>query len=213
VDPGVDPNTGLQYDQARYYDPTTDEFLTTDPLQALTGQPYSYAADNPVNATDPTGEISLDQVLGIAATVSLAVVTDGGSLAVEEAGAAVEGGLDVSEAAEAGTDTVDAGDGAEDAPDSEPSCGATEDTGGALSGIRNGQLAGDAHPTTGVPFDENGYPDFSNWSHPDVPDVTIEPTGTRAGDYTAANQAAGLDSTPEGYTWHHNQEPRCHAAG
>ncbi len=40
-----------------------------------------------------------------------------------------------------------------------------------------------------------------------MPDVTIEPTGTRAGDYAAANQAAGLDSTPEGYTWHHNQEP------
>jgi len=84
---------------------------------------------------------------------------------------------------------------------------AAGDTGGALSGIRNGHLAGDIHPTTGVPFDDSGYPDFSNWTHPDVPDVTIEPTGTRAGDYAAANQAAGLDSTPEGYTWHHAQEP------
>ena len=30
-------------------------FLNRDPLEALTGQPYSYAGDNPVNATDPSG--------------------------------------------------------------------------------------------------------------------------------------------------------------
>jgi RHS repeat-associated protein len=51
----TDPQTGLQYLQARYYDPTTGQFLSRDPLQEITGQPYSYANDNPINGTDPTG--------------------------------------------------------------------------------------------------------------------------------------------------------------
>jgi RHS repeat-associated protein len=72
--------------------------------------------------------------------------------------------------------------------------------------IRNQRLSGDIHPTTGVPFDEGGFPDFSGWRHPDVPDVVIKPTGTRAGDFAAANRAAGLAKTPAGYTWHHNQQ-------
>ena len=55
VDPGVDPNTGLIYLRARYYDPTTGQFLSVDPLVAETGQPYSYANDDPINETDPTG--------------------------------------------------------------------------------------------------------------------------------------------------------------
>jgi len=40
----------------RYYDPTTGEFLTVDPDVASTKQPYTYAGDDPVNATDPSGE-------------------------------------------------------------------------------------------------------------------------------------------------------------
>lgn len=55
----TDPNTGLQYDRARYYDPTTGQFLTRDPLNMITGQPYVYSANSPVNVTDPTGMLSL----------------------------------------------------------------------------------------------------------------------------------------------------------
>jgi hypothetical protein len=33
--------------------------LTRDPIEALTGQPYAYTADNPINGVDPTGLISL----------------------------------------------------------------------------------------------------------------------------------------------------------
>ena len=40
---------------ARYYDPATGQFLTRDPITALTQAPYSYAADDPLNLTDPTG--------------------------------------------------------------------------------------------------------------------------------------------------------------
>ncbi len=39
----------------RYYDPTTAQFLSIDPLAAMTGQPYQYAGDDPVNASDPSG--------------------------------------------------------------------------------------------------------------------------------------------------------------
>lgn len=72
---------------------------------------------------------------------------------------------------------------------------------------RNHHLAGQAHPTTSVPFDKDGYPDFSKWRHPDVPAVRIVLTGSRSKDFAAANRLAGLSSTPDGYTWHHHQDP------
>jgi RHS repeat-associated protein len=60
VDPGVDPNNGLIYMRARWYDPGTGQFLSVDPLESQTQQAYAYADDNPVNETDPTGEKSPD---------------------------------------------------------------------------------------------------------------------------------------------------------
>ena len=55
VGPGVDPNTGLIYMQARWMDPASAQFLSVDPAVAQTGQTYSYAGDNPTDNTDPTG--------------------------------------------------------------------------------------------------------------------------------------------------------------
>ncbi|WP_331462014.1 HNH endonuclease [Streptomyces sp. KMM 9044] len=77
---------------------------------------------------------------------------------------------------------------------------------GATPKVRNGKLAGGIHPNTGVPFDANGFPDFSAWRHPQVPDVRIQLTGSRSKDFRLANEAAGLPSTPAGYTWHHHQD-------
>ncbi len=48
-------DTGLIYLRNRVYDPTTAQFLSADPLEAFTREPYSYAGDNPLNASDPTG--------------------------------------------------------------------------------------------------------------------------------------------------------------
>jgi RHS repeat-associated protein len=48
-------DTGLVYMRNRVYDPTTAQFLTVDPLVGITGEPYSYAFDNPVNLVDPSG--------------------------------------------------------------------------------------------------------------------------------------------------------------
>jgi RHS repeat-associated protein len=55
VDAVVDPESGLIYLRARWYDPATGQFLSVDPLEGETGDAYSYAGDNPTNNTDPTG--------------------------------------------------------------------------------------------------------------------------------------------------------------
>jgi RHS repeat-associated protein len=47
--------TGLIYLINRYYDPTTNQFISIDPDVATTNQPYVYTGDNPLNATDPLG--------------------------------------------------------------------------------------------------------------------------------------------------------------
>ena len=78
--------------------------------------------------------------------------------------------------------------------------------GGGARKIRNSHLAGGKHPKTGVPFDEDGFPDFSAHRHPDVPDVRIELSGSRGTDFARANKAAGLSETPAGDTWHHHQD-------
>lgn len=55
-----DPDTGLVYMQARYYDPSTGKFLSVDPVQPAAGNSfnfnrYDYANNNPINHTDPDG--------------------------------------------------------------------------------------------------------------------------------------------------------------
>ena len=38
----LDPESGLYYLRARYYDPSTGQFLSRDPLASITHQPYAY---------------------------------------------------------------------------------------------------------------------------------------------------------------------------
>jgi RHS repeat-associated protein len=52
----LDTETGFYYLRARYYDPSTAQFLSRDPADATTGTSYSYAANDPINAVDPTGQ-------------------------------------------------------------------------------------------------------------------------------------------------------------
>lgn len=60
----TDPTTSLSLLGARQYDPVTGRFLTVDPIletgdhRQMNG--YSYAADNPVNRSDPSGLTSCD---------------------------------------------------------------------------------------------------------------------------------------------------------
>ena len=52
-----DPESGLYFYRARYYDPRAGRFLTKDPIGFLGGDVnlYRYAANNPVNLVDPEG--------------------------------------------------------------------------------------------------------------------------------------------------------------
>ena len=52
-----DPDTGLYYYRARYYDPALGRFLSEDPLRFDSGDPnfYAYVGNNPLNGSDPTG--------------------------------------------------------------------------------------------------------------------------------------------------------------
>ncbi len=70
--------------------------------------------------------------------------------------------------------------------------------------LRNQDLASKKHPDTGIPFDKDGFPDFSSVA---TKTVTVPHTGTSA-DRDAANKAAGYPSTPKGMVWHHHQDGR-----
>ncbi len=51
----TDAESGFVYLRARYYDPSTQQFLSVDPLVGITGQAYNYVGGSPLNFTDPTG--------------------------------------------------------------------------------------------------------------------------------------------------------------
>ena len=52
-----DPETGLNYNRARYYNPATGRFISEDPLGFGGGNPnvYAYVGNNPTNYLDPIG--------------------------------------------------------------------------------------------------------------------------------------------------------------
>ena len=60
------------------------------------------------------------------------------------------------------------------------------------------------HPVTKIPFDVDGFAIFDDCAKADVSIGGYK--GSRRADYKAANAAAGLRETPEGYLWHHHQD-------
>lgn len=63
--------SGLIYLRARWYDPKTGQFMSTDPMRRVTSEPYGYAAGNPLAFADPSGMSLLGDIggaIGSAAT-------------------------------------------------------------------------------------------------------------------------------------------------
>jgi RHS repeat-associated protein len=79
----LDPESGLYYYRARYYDPHAGRFISEDPLGLLGGDPnlYSYVLNNAVNATDPFGLV----VIVIGGLVVAAGLIFGAALIIREA--------------------------------------------------------------------------------------------------------------------------------
>jgi RHS repeat-associated protein len=103
------PDTGLIYMRARVYDPSTAQFLSVDPLLALTGEPYSYVGDNPLNVLDPSGQcgiICVGSVVlgGVALATGVGEVVVGGAIVTEGVLGAVSA---ASGLASVGADTVE----------------------------------------------------------------------------------------------------------
>jgi RHS repeat-associated protein len=54
-----DSETGLRYYRARYYDPSTGRFISSDPLQFGAGPNfYTYVSNDPIGHIDPTGLVA-----------------------------------------------------------------------------------------------------------------------------------------------------------
>lgn len=99
-----DAALGLNYMQARYYDPNIGRFYSNDPVGFLksnvfTFNRYSYVGNDPVNMVDPTGEFGVVGALigaGIEAGLQLAAngkITDWKAVGAAGAVGAVTGGI------------------------------------------------------------------------------------------------------------------------
>jgi len=80
----------------RYYDPSTDEFLSIDPEVAETAQPYVFTNDDPLNAEDPSGNAWVDDgEQGLPTDIEFGVGagegTEPGPVGVANAGESVAG--------------------------------------------------------------------------------------------------------------------------
>jgi RHS repeat-associated protein len=51
----TDSESGLIYLRARYYDPTTGQWMSRDPVVDVTLEPYGYVGGDPMNLVDPSG--------------------------------------------------------------------------------------------------------------------------------------------------------------
>jgi RHS repeat-associated protein len=52
-----EPEAGLYYDRARFYEPQSGRFISRDPVAAI--NPYPYVKGDPTNARDPSGAFGL----------------------------------------------------------------------------------------------------------------------------------------------------------
>jgi len=73
-----DPELSAYYLRARYYQPGTGRFLTTDAVEGMIGDPlsahrYLYGYNDPIHNLDPSGDLTLtEQLVGAGVILELA---------------------------------------------------------------------------------------------------------------------------------------------
>ena len=77
-----DPESGLYFYRARYYDPRAGRFLTKDPIGFAGGDVnlYRYTRNNPINFTDPRGLWTIG--IGLGATAGAGAAASGSGMIV-----------------------------------------------------------------------------------------------------------------------------------
>jgi RHS repeat-associated protein len=70
-------DTGLIYLRARVYDPKTAQFMNSDSVNELSHERFVYAYDNPVNWHDPTGLLSVGDIIQGVGVGLVCAATDG----------------------------------------------------------------------------------------------------------------------------------------
>jgi RHS repeat-associated protein len=140
----TDAESGLIYLRARYYDPSTAQFLTKDPALDITRSPYGYTGDNPLNATDPSGLCDFWCGAIIGAVVAAVVVGTVACIIIEPCGLAEVGALAVAGGGVAGGALIPVGVG------TAVGAGAAAGLAGATAGATIAALAsGDGRSSSG----------------------------------------------------------------
>lgn len=96
----VDLETGVHYNVRRYYDPETGRYITRDPIGFEGGlNHFAYAEVDPINLTDPTGEVAplvaygLRCLGGVALDIVVQYAKNGGNWNCVDLGDAVLSGV------------------------------------------------------------------------------------------------------------------------
>ncbi|XOB63285.1 PAAR-like domain-containing protein [Campylobacterota bacterium DY0563] len=217
----------LYYYRARYYDPTSQRFLSPDPIEFLSGDYnfYRYVGNDPVNFTDPSGLSGLRGFgsktlfdagfggglggggrLGGASSVRQIkkTVPAAKTATKKETGVKVKGKEEKKTSRKKNKNRE---------PQTYEKRVKNED--GTTTYTLKDKKTGELHQVT---YDKDGYPNFSEHKYTGnagKSEVQIDMKGNHSTDFKAANEKAGFvnskgnitqNSHPEGYTWHHHQD-------